>query len=313
MTKSDCSTTGPVQGRHLSISVVIAWVNSLDLLIPGLEALLSKQTRGPDEVIIATRHDKEMQSRLRALYPSVIVLSAHPSTPVTALRSLGIRRACGTVIVVTEDHCVPSSDWVSIIEKQMMHPDCRIVGGPVENGSTTRLRDWAAFLTEYADFVPASAGGFVSPRVPGNNVAYRRELCDELCAILEKGLWESFYYQHLVNCGIHIAFDREMLIYHSRTFDFWYFVEQRYHFCRSFAAMRCDSFTVFDRMKYGAGSLVLPPVLVFRGLMTLLRKRRLVWRYLFCLPLIGIYMSIGALGEMMGYFLGGGNSLARVE
>ena len=313
MTTSECSTSGLVQGRHLFISVVIAWVNSLDLLIPGLEALLWKQTREPDEVIIATRHDSEMQSHLRALFPSVILLSAHSSTPITALRSLGIRRACGTVIVITEDHCVPSSDWVSIVEKQMMHPDCRIVGGPVENGSTTRLRDWAAFLTEYADFVPSSARDVNIPRVPGNNVAYRRELCDELCSILERGLWESFYYQRLVKCGIHIAFDRKMLIHHFRGFDFWYFVEQRYHFCRSFAAMRCDSFTVLDRIKYGAGSLVLPPVLVFRGFMTLMRKRRLIGRYIFCLPLIGIYMSVGAIGEMMGYFLGGGNSLARVE
>jgi Glycosyl transferase family 2 len=310
---SECSAGGLIQGRHLFISVVIAWVNSLDLLIPGLEALLWKQTRDPDEVIIATRHDKEMQSHLRRLYPSVILLSAHSNTPITALRSLGIRRACGTVIVVTEDHCVPSSDWVLIVEKQMMHPDCRIVGGPVENGSTTRLRDWAAFLTEYADFVPSSAGGFISPRVPGNNVAYRRELCDELCAILERGLWESFYHQRLVKYGIHIAFDHKMLIHHSRSFDFWYFVEQRYHFCRSFAAMRCDSFTVLDRIKYGAGSLVLPPVLVVRGFMTLMRKRRLIGRFIFCLPLIWIYMSVGALGEMMGYFLGGGNSLARVE
>lgn len=300
-------------GRELSISVVIAWVNPLELLVPGLEVLVRQQSRSPDEVIIATRHNEEACMRLRALYPGMIVLTACRTAPITALRSMGIRAARGTVIVVTEDHCVPSRDWIRIVEQRMRERDCAVVGGPVENAFTSRLRDWAAFLTEYADFIAPTGSHKTTQAVPGNNAAYRRELCDDLCATLDRGRWESFRLQELLQEGVRVVFDPQMLIHHSRSFDFWYFVGQRYHFCRSFAAMRGYSFTLEDRFKYGLGSLLLPPLLWLRGFLTLMRKRRLVGRYLVCSPLIAIYMIVGAFGEMVGYLLGGGDSLVRVE
>ncbi len=294
------------------VSVVIAWVNSFELLQPGLDALQNQSGRAPAEVIVVTRRGEDDQSRLRRAYPSVIVLPAPPGTSIPALRSLGIKHARGAAAVaVTEDHCVPCGDWISRIE-QGIASGCAVIGGPVENAWTRRQRDWAAFLTEYAGAIRGGVAETVS-QLPGNNVAYHRDLTAGLCATLDRGQWESFFHRQLAAGGVRFAFDPEMVVHHRRPFGFGYFVSQRYHFSRSFAAMRNQSLTVAGRLVYAMGSALLPPLLVVRGFQTLRGKQRFVGRYVACLPLIGIYVTVGAIGEMVGYALGGGNSLERVE
>lgn len=292
-------------------SVVIAWVNPLELLRPTLDALHDQNGREPDEIIVVTRHGIEAQRQLQAEYPDVTLLAAPPGTSVPRLRSIGLERARGWAVAVTEDHCIPDRDWVATLERRLSS-DLEVVGGPVENACTRRLRDWAAFLTEYA-FAVAPVSTKATSQLPGNNVAYRRAHVSGLRATLDRGRWESFYHAELGARGVPMGLDAAMRVDHRRPFDFWYFVRQRYHFCRSFAAMRCQSFSAFDRVKYGLGSMLLPPLLLARGLRTLLLKGRFVGRYVGCLPLIGIYVGIGAIAEMTGYLLGGGHSLERVE
>jgi hypothetical protein len=296
------------------ISVVIAWVNPLELLVPGLAALANQHGEGPAEIIIVTRHPEAEQRKLCDLYPQIILVPAPPHTTIPELRSIGIRRSRGAIVAVTEDHCVPGKDWIAKIQRSFSDNDCDVVGGPIENAYIYRRRDWAAFLVEYA-WALRSSGNVpqAHPSLPGNNVAYRRHVTDGLCRTLDRGLWESFYHEELVESGAHLKYEPEMLVYHRRPFDFGYFVKQRYHFSRSFAAMRLQHLTGVGRIKYGLGSLILPPLLVLRGYRTLSQKRRYVNLYLACLPLIAIYVTSGAFGEMLGYLLGGGDSLAEVE
>lgn len=292
------------------ISVVIAWVNGLELLQPGMDAL-QQQSRAADEIIVVTRHDAESQKRFQSLYPEVVLISAPANTTITILRSMGIKRASGSIIVVTEDHCVPALNWIATIERRMQG-GCSVVGGPVENAPGHRVRDWAAFLMEYAGAIGPAVDGPVGG-LPGNNVAYKRELVSGLCDVLESDRWESFYHSQLVERGVVLTSEPSMIVYHKRPFDFWYFISQRFHFCRSFAGMRRQSFSMGQRLKYGFGSVLLPPLLWLRGLRTLMAKKRYVGLYLFCSPMIAVYLIAGAWGEMVGYFFGGGYSLEHIE
>lgn len=298
-----------------TISVVIAWVNSYELLTAGLDALLIQEKRTADEIIVVTRHGENEQRKLQENYPNVILVSAAADTTITKLRSLGVRLSTGSAVAVTEDHCVPARNWLATIERKISDGG-DVVGGAIENAWDKRLRDEAAFLTEYA-FAIRAAGETKSEKnaaIPGNNAAYRRELIEGLCETLDADLWESFYFDELRDAGKNLVCDAEMLLYHRRPFDFFYFVRQRFHFCRSFAEMRASqSLNNFGRAKYGAGSLILPPLLWLRGLNILRKKRRMVGRYFLCSPLIWVYLCAGAIGEMTGYFFGAGKSLARVE
>ena len=294
-----------------TLSVVIAWVNPRPLLEPVLEALRRQQPRPPDEIVIASRHDERTLSALRAAQPDLTILAAPRTTPLPQLRSLALRQARGSIVAVLEDHCVPTTRWLHAIEERMA-TGCDSVAGPVENACGERWRDWAAFLTEYAGALPPllDAG---ATALPSNNMAYRRELLANLCAVLERGRWESFYYAALAARGVVIACDPAMLVYHRQPFDSWYFLRQRYHSGRAFAGMRGHDFTLAQRIVYALGSIVLPPLLIMRGLRTVVRKRRLVGRYLGCVPLIGVYVTAGAVGEIIGYLFGGGHSLEHVQ
>lgn len=298
-----------------TISVVIAWVNSFELLTAGIDELLVGN-RPADEIIVVTRHGEKEQKRLREKYPSVILIAEPADTSITKLRSVGVKNSNGSIVVITEDHCVPSKKWLEVAEKRIAE-GYDVVGGPVENSWDKRLRDSAAFLTEYAfALLPADAKEQTADEngaIPGNNAAYRRELLEGLCRTLDADLWESFYYDKLRAEGKKLIYVPEMLLFHHRPFDFFYFVSQRYHFCRSFAEMRNQSLSWSGRIKYGLACTILPPFLWLRGLQTLMKKQRMVKEYFICSPLISIYLFAGAFGEMVGYFLGGGKSLARVE
>lgn len=296
-----------------STSVVIAWVNPIELLQPGMEALDQQVGGRPKEIIVVTRHGVQHQTLLQNLFPRVTLFPAPPETPITALRALGLARAKGDVVAVIEDHCVPDRNWLATIHSRMADSRCRVLGGPVENAATRRLRDWAAFLTEYAGAIRAAGREEAISQLPGNNVAYRRELVPGLCETLDRGLWESFYHAELGRRGISLSYDPNMVVLHRRSFDLIYFVRQRFYFSRSFAQMRNQGLGALGRAKYAIGSFILPPLLLWRGLATLRRKGRYVGLYLVCLPLITLYVTVGTLGEMTGYAFGGGDSLGRVE
>ncbi|MCC7162193.1 MAG: glycosyltransferase [Anaerolineae bacterium] len=299
--------------NHLpTVSVVIAWVNPLDLLLPVLEAL-DRQTRLPDEIIIVTRHSTASYSLLVERFPGVILVPAAARTPITRLRALGIESARSRVIAITEDHCVPSPDWVERIAAGLQDQSYAVIGGAVENACTTRLRDWAAFLTEYAGAVRSAHDNTVPQSIPGNNVAYQREVVAGLSNTLAQDRWESFYHTELDAKGAALHFDPDLVVQHRRPFEIGYFISQRFHFCRAFAGMRNKSLTATRRLFYGAACVMLPVLLWLRGLRILMQKGRLVSCYLVCSPLIVIYLTAGACGESIGYFFGAADSLEQVE
>lgn len=301
---ADCARAG-------GVSVVIAWVNRFEWLVPGLQSLATQHGDDPLEIIVVTRHEREPRDKLQRQFPCVTLISAPRDTSIPMLRAIGMRAARGEFVAVTEDHCIPSPDWIATIEARL-RAGCDVAGGPVENAYTDRVRDWAAFLTEYAGAIlPMPSGPARS--VPGNNAAYRRKLVDPLCDTLTRGSWESFHLEGPEGDHLAISMDANMLIRHGRPFDFAYFVSQRFHFCRSFAQMRRERMSRAVRCVYGFGCVLLPPMLWWRALRALLAKRRLVGKYLLCTPLISIYLTAGAFGEMIGYFFGGGTSLERVE
>src|SRR5262249_7065893 len=100
---------------------------------------------------------------------------------------------------------------------------------------------------------------------------------------------------------------------HIKPFRLGYFLAQRFHFARSFAGMRRGDWSPFQRVVYGLGSLALPVLLLVRVTRTALRKRRHLGMFAACLPLLALFLTVGALGEMVGYLIGPGRSLEKVE
>jgi hypothetical protein len=181
----------------------------------------------------------------------------------------------------------------------------------VENGREG-LVNWAAFFCEYTPYMAPVAEG-ESANLPGNNIAYKRPHLLRHAHELEQGRWESWINDKLRLDGVPIASTNKAVVRHIKPFRLGHFLVQRFHFARSYAGMRRVDQSPLKRLVYGVGSLVLPGLLMLRVTRTAMSKGRNLGRFAASMPLIALFYTVGAAGESIGYLIGPGDSLSRVE
>jgi hypothetical protein len=219
--------------------------------------------------------------------------------------------AQGQMIAFTEDHCLAAPGWLRAVE-EAWQAGCRAVGGPVENGSATRLVDWAMFFCEYVRFMEPVPRGAVG-EIAGNNSAFARGLLERLRPEMEAEVWETFLHARMRELGVTFHSVPEMTVLHKKSFGFGYFLLQRYHYARSYAGMRLSRASPWRRGLYAAATTLLPGLLLGRIAATVARKRRHFGTLLCSLPVLSAFLLSWAWGEGVGALFGPGQSLQRVE
>ncbi|MGI8593482.1 MAG: glycosyltransferase [Solirubrobacteraceae bacterium] len=289
------------------LSVVVASVNGFPYLGRCLDALAGNAPEA--EAVVADWTDEETRARVRKGWPQVTLLSFDEPMAVPELRAAGIAAARAPYVAVIEDHCVVHRDWSRAIvaAHEAGYP---VVGGPVRNAAG-RLRDWAAFFVEYADFMEPLNAGEV-PGLTGMNVSYDRHAIEAMQPLLDEGRWESWLHPHLASEGMRFRADPAIALDHIMRFDVSFFVSQRYHYARSHAGARNPELGI-KRIAYLGGSPLIVPLMYARTARAVLGKRRHRLRFFLTTPLILFYMTVWAWGEAVGYALGGGRSLLKVR
>ena len=290
------------------LSVVVASVNGMPYLGRCLEAL---HQRCPEaEVIVADWTDAETRKRVRTSWPSTRLLSFDEPMAVPELRAAGIMAARAPYVALIEDHCVVGEGW----GKRLLAAHRRgysVVGGPVRNGETRRIRDWAAFLCEYSGHMEPASSGVVSDLV-GMNVSYDRKALAAIDDLVRESRWESWLHPRLRSRGFAFFCDRAAAIDHVKDFGVREFLSQRYHYSRSHAGMRNPELGG-KRWVYLVGSPLLVPLMYRRIARNVWQRRGPIKEFLLATPLILLYLAVWAYGEAVGYALGGGRSLLRVR
>jgi hypothetical protein len=293
-----------------ALSVVVASVNGWPMLGATLRSLDAQPERPRMEVIVVEAVGGETRRRLREHRPAVEVIESDSRRTIPGLRHLGVRRARGDLVAILEDHGEAAPGWAAALIQAHDGP-WGAVGGVVENGRDG-LVNWAAFFCEYAPYMaPVPEGD--SHDLPGNNIAYKRPHLLRHAGELEQGRWESWINDKIRADGVPIASTNRAVVRHIKPFRLGHFLVQRFHFARSYAGMRRVDQSIARRLVYGFGSLALPALLTLRVTRTAVAKRRHLGRFAACLPLIGLFHTVGAAGEMIGYLIGPGDSLSRVE
>ncbi|WP_435009227.1 glycosyltransferase [Tundrisphaera lichenicola] len=292
------------------LSVVVASVNGWSMLEPTLRALDAQPERARMEILVVESVGGETRRKLREHRPAVELIEVDDKRTIPALRHLGVVRSRGEIVAILEDHGEVGPDWASALLKAHEGP-WGAVGGVVENGRDG-LVDWAAFFCEYAPYMGPVAEG-ESADLPGNNIAYKRPHLLRHAGELEQGRWESWINDKIRADGVPIASTNRAIVRHIKPFRLGHFLIQRFHFARSYAGMRRVDQSPARRLIYGFGSLALPALLTLRVSRIALGKRRHLGRFAASLPLIVLFYTIGAVGEMIGYLIGPGDSLSRVE
>jgi len=305
------------QDTSPAFSILIGLVSTEDgeRIFEVLDSLRNQQGTSTYEVIIADRRQNEVSRRLDEDYPEVNRFDCPANTSLPELRTKALDAAKGVYIIVTEDHCVPSDNWLANIAQAFQDaPDgIAAVGGCVENGVCDTALDWATFLCEYSYFLEPIEEGETTV-LAGMNVAYRQSILVEIDRkLLTRGFWETTVHPVLIEKGFKLYSSNRIKLYHSKKFSLALFLRQRFIYSRYYAGSRFQKRQWVKRVLMFAGTLALPVLLIFRHRQQVRIKGRLVAESKRAIPYLMLFYIVWALGEMAGYLLGSGESLDRIE
>lgn len=292
-----------------TLSVVIPSVNGLGDLVGCVEAVLAQRDVTLD-VLVIDRLGEEVRAEVRRRFPTVRVLAAPAHTTIPDLRALAFDAATGAYVAVIEDHVIVPPTWGrDLIAAQ--RESGGVVGGAVENAATTKLVDWAAFLCEYSHCIPPLPAG-PATWVTGNNVIYPRELLARHKEALGGGRWENHLHDALRRDGVPLTCRPEIIVGHKKHYTVGEYLSQRYLYARSYAGARVAGAGRARRLAFAAASFALPPLLFYRTVSRILQKGKHRAELVRSLPLLALFVTSWAWGEVVGSAAGPGNSLERV-
>ena len=283
------------------VSVVVASFSGEDALSRCLDSVLA-QPSAP-EILVATNLDKGVVARLGHRYPTVKFLQGPPGASVFALRALGVARATGRIVALTEDHCTVCSGWLAALMAghEKGHG---IVGGPVDNGLTRGAYNWALYFSEYGVYMPPQPEG-PARVVSGLNVAYERELlrsCQET--------WRDAFRENEVHDvlgaggeGPHIPYmSPDALVYSHLGMGFAEAMRHLFGGGRHFGAYRRLRAAPIKKMFWALASPGVPLVLLARIVRRVVRcDPRRLWPLVTCTPFLIALLGAWSLGEAVGY------------
>jgi hypothetical protein len=290
------------------LSIVVASVNGFPYLGRCLDAL-GRRAPGA-EIVVADWTDEETRVEVRQRWPQVRLLSFDEQQTIPELRAAGVSAATAPNVALIEDHCLVSEHWVEL-HVEAHRAGHAVVGGPIRNAATKRVRDWAAFFCEYSAVMEPMPRGAV-PALPGMNVSYDRSALGAIEDLLRAGRWETWLHARLKERGFALHCEPEAVVDHDKDFELGEFFSQRYHYSRSYAGMRNGDLGR-RRWLYLVGTPLLPPLLYGRMAAAVFGRRCHRVSFLAATPLILAYVTTWAFGEAVGCAFGGGGSLQRVR
>lgn len=184
------------EANLLSISIVIPTYNRKDTLRQCLQAAISQDYDSYEIIVVDNGSTDGTGEMLRREFPQVSCLRQKQNSGPAAARNAGIHRASGSIIVFTDDDCVPPQNWLTrIAAGYARYPHVVGVGGylepPSEALKSNVLARYERHIARHVFHVGDSeyVGGFECPAGGTNNMSYRRTILQQV-----NGFDESFPY-----------------------------------------------------------------------------------------------------------------------
>ncbi len=290
--------------------MVVPSVNGLDDLAGCLKAVVRLEGVRA-EIVVVDRLGEHLRATVRREFPDAVVVAASPDATIPQMRALAFLHTTAAAVAVIEDHVIVPPAWGRQL-LDALADGADVVGGSIENAATDTIVDWASFLCEYSACIPPLPAGEAT-WLPGNNIAYRRHLLERFRPVIEEGKWENRLHDAMRADGIKLICRPEIIVMHKMHYTFGLYLSQRYLYARSYAGARVAGASAGVRLAYGAAAFCLPPLLYFRTIRSVIAKRRHLAQLAASLPLLCLFVSSWAVGEIVGYWFGAGNSLSKVR
>ena len=263
------------------------------------------------ECIVVDRAGEPVASAIERDFPWTRVIRRQPGESVPDLRRSGVVEARADHVAIIEEHCIAREDWVETILRCIAGP-VGALGGVVEDANYKRLTDWAVYFTEYNSYMPPVEES-PTPDICAANCVYDRDLLMKNLPPEGSGYWEAGLNNKLLSSGVQFKVEPELVVYHTGPFGLFYYLHQRYLFSRAFAGTRRESVSAGFRAGYLFLAPILIPLLWFRTAMRVFKKGQHIGKFISVTPHMVPITATYVFGEWIGFLVGRGNSLSKIE
>jgi glycosyltransferase involved in cell wall biosynthesis len=284
-----------------AVSVVVAVREAGPALETCLQSLERQNLRRSIEIIVAGGPVETARSAA-ARYPAVRFLPFGERLGTPQLTKRALEQARGPVVVVTDPHCVFPPDWLEKLCRAH-ESEFAVIGGTVDYGGPDTLVGWTCYLADYGAFMPPERRR-VTSLLAGNHVSYKRSVVQNSLGSMQEGYWKFFFHGDLERQGIGFLLDPELVVYCVQSETCWRFAGRYYLNALQFAAMRAQRMSLPARLLHLMTAPALPPLLLYRRLRAVWKKKRNRARILLAIPLLAVFVTSWSAGELAGYLLG---------
>jgi hypothetical protein len=266
---------------------------------------LSRQHDAPEfDVVVAAAPRLGQLERVSQRFPDAkIAVDESVTSPLDlAARALGSAR--GDVILLTEDHCVPDSEWVRSLTRTIERNGSAVGGAvdPLDADDMTGF-DWAFYFVDFYKYqTPLTAG--IADSLSVCNVAYRRADLESLDESWRTSFHETRIHMALAKQGPPLWMEPRARVRAGRRVNRSDAMRERYSFGRYYACRRIEPPHDHARLWLALASPLLPLLLIGRMARASARDDRTARRFLRSLPDLAALVLAWSLGEVLGYLTG---------
>lgn len=286
----------------MPLSVAIVAICSESHLARCLASLTAQRLAPEFEIVVAAARHLGSLEGIKRSFPDIRLIAPDTRDSPIELAAVAVANSRGSVILLTEDHCVADSGWVAKLSAFVaLHG--RTTGGGLTPIHGLNAFDWAFYYVDFYRYDSCSPRGEATS-ISVCNVAYRREQLSRLALRWRDAFHETRVHNELMRQnGIHV-FEPSANMSTGRRVGYRDGHRERYSFGRMFAAGRFERSDVLNRVTYSLGTAVLPAMLLGRMGAHAFRDRVSAQRFARALPHLVTLVFAWAWGELVGYVTG---------
>lgn len=200
----------------MKISVIIPVYNGEKTISKCLNSLKNQNFKDYEIVVVDSSIDNTPKI-IKENFPNVKLIHLDKKTQPGPARNLGIKKAKGSIIALTDSDCIVDKNWLKEIYNS--HKNHDVVGGSVLNANPKNFIGWASYLMEFTHVLPKKQEKFMK-HIPTCNISYKKEIFNNYGYFLDT--WfpaeDRLFNYNLINNNIKILFNPKIKISHiNRT------------------------------------------------------------------------------------------------
>jgi len=296
------------------VSVIVFAREARDSIAATLESLAAQAGIDEAEVIVADASSDGTSELIAGEFPWVRHLRLGPCTMPEG-KARAIEASSGALVAVIDAVDQAAPDWLHEIREGFASAaeEVQAIGGEVSFDGEPGRANGPGYLFEYGAFAPRLEAQRTEGDLPGNNVAYRREVFDETCAeLLADGFYKPLFHDKIRSTGGQLRIHPKMRVKHRIRSSLLSFCARRFQYGRCFGSIRLREAPSSRKWLYILFVPLVPALLSVRHF-------RRAWQHptnrvllLRCFPGLLLLCIAWGLGEWLGTWFGAGRSWTMV-